>query len=110
MNNEQLETVITYKESFVEDYDDWKEVVSTINSNLYDYLDMFDEEDIDTDILDPFTYNEFCSEFIIQLERYFEDFDELTKESINAIFEVIILLRISNTSSTPATVIEQFIV
>lgn len=110
MNDEQINVIETYKESFVEDYEDWKEVVSVLNTNLYEYLAMFENYDIDVDLLEPFTYNEFCIDFIIQIERYYEEFDTLTKDAINAVFEVMILLKISNTSESPTEIIEKFLV
>ena len=110
MNEEQIDVIETYKDSFVEEYDDWREVVSVMNTNLYDYLEMFEENEINVNILEPFTYDEFCVEYIIQVERYYEEFEELTKEGINSIFEVMILLKISNTSLTPNSLLEKFLV
>ena len=111
IRQEQLETINNYKYSFIEDYSDWKYVVETINNNLYDYLDLLSEDDdnIDTTILKPFSYDDFCHNYILQIERYYEEFDKLNKEAINSIFEVMIILKISESSLYPKELIEKFI-
>lgn len=114
LTKEQLEIIDNYKTTFIEDYNDWKTIVSTINTNLYNYIEVFEsniteKNSMDIDKLNPFTYNEFCDEFITQLKRYFEEFETLTQEAIASIFEVIIVVKLSKTTKYPADMIQLFL-
>lgn len=112
MNNAQQQIIESYRNSFVEDYDEWKIVLSSVNKDLYMYLNNFEpfEDQIEISNLEPFTYTELCVEYIKHIERYFEDFETLNENAIAAIFEVMIILKISNTSKTPNVLIEKFLV
>ena len=108
LNEIQEDIIDTYKASFVEEYDNWKSVLESINSNIPEYLGMY-SIDLEEAEVKPFTYDEFCIEFINQVEMFFGEFDELSKDGIHAIFEVIILLRIADASTSPVSAIESFL-
>ena len=104
----QEDIIETYKMSFVEEYDNWRDIVDTINNNIPKYLEMFTIELSEEEVTN-FTYDEFCISFTHQVEMFFEEFDELSKDGIHSIFEVMILLRIADASTSPISAIESFL-
>lgn len=107
MNNQDSKEIIkSYEESFIEEYEKWKSIINEVNSTIPDF-----EHIVEFNVGDvtPFTYNEFCSEFLEHLNTLFDNFNVLTKSAIYSIFESMILLKIANSSNEPSSAIKSLL-
>jgi len=108
IKEDQIKIINSYKESFIEEYQKWKDIISEINKCIPIYKEEL-QIDIDINKIVFFSYDEFCNEFLKQLNSFFEDFDILTKIGLHTIFESMILLKIANASDEPSSLIEKFL-
>jgi hypothetical protein len=106
MEDNQEEIIKTYEESFVEEYDKWRGIIEDVNKSIPQFIESVEFE---VGEIEPFTYNEFCLEFLEHLKTLYENFPVLTKIGIYSIFESMILLKIANSADEPSSAIKSLL-